>query len=76
MGSKKVTMTLTDLDLKNVDAVAERTHARSKAQAVSNSLNLAAFITEQVAKNGAQVLIRTPDGELQRVVLPEIEASR
>lgn len=70
---KRVTMTLTDTDVANVDDVAAKTGARTKAQAISTSLALTRFLVDQLSYTGTKLMIQTPDGETQQIVVPELQ---
>ena len=70
----KVTMNLTKRDIENTDDIASATQSRSKAQAVSTALALTRFIIDTMRDNpGTQVILRTPDGKTERLVMPELE---
>lgn len=73
LGMIKVTMNLTERDVSNAYAIFTATHARSKAQAVSTALSLTRFIIDSLRTPGTQLLLRNPDGSLERVVMPELE---
>lgn len=67
---KKVTMGLTEQDIQNVAVIERLTNARSKAQAVSNALNVATEILETLAnmKDGELVIQSKNGGEYKRVI--------
>lgn len=69
----KVTMMLTQQDIDNANRIYAATQARSRAQAVSIALSLAWFIIEQKIKK-QQVILRGPDGEDQRIIMPDLES--
>lgn len=69
MATQKVTLTLTDSDLAKVDSITKVMDARSKAQAVSNAINLTEYLSDAL-KSGGDLLIRKPDGQIERIVTP------
>lgn len=71
----KVTMALTDRDVTNTDKIRSGLEARSNAHAVSIALSLTAFVVDQLQK-GNDLLLRSPDGELQRIVMTELAPIR
>ena len=68
MKMTKVTMNLTERDIKNTETLSQRLHSRSKASAVSSALAIAEGITRSIER-GEEVLIRTKDGTLERVFI-------
>ena len=68
MKMTKVTMNLTNRDIENTKTLTRRLHARSKASAVSSALAIAEGITRSIER-GEEVLIRTKDGSLERVLI-------
>ena len=71
----KVTMSLTDRDAENTEKIRQALQARSNAHAVSIALSLTAFLVEQLQR-GNEVLLRTPEGELQKVIMTELAPIR
>lgn len=69
----KVTMKLTDRDADNAEFVRQLTSARSKAHAISVALALTRFITERL-KHGAELILRNQEGDLERVIMAELES--
>ncbi len=69
----KVTMNLTERDIKNADILQQRLDSRSKASAVSSALVIAEGITERV-ELGEQVLIRKKDGSIEQVLIPGVRS--
>lgn len=63
----KVTMNLTPTDIKNAEAVYERTNARNKAHAVGTALAIAEAITKD---KYAEILIKHKDGKTQQIIIP------
>lgn len=68
-GLHRVTMNLTQRDVKNTTKVRTALHTRSNAQAVSSALSLAASVTE-LLQDGGELLVRDKDGQMQRVIIP------
>ena len=74
MSMIKVTMNLTERDIKNTESIASATDSRSKAQAVSTALSLTSFVIETMRDHpGTQIILRTPDGTTERLLMPELE---
>jgi hypothetical protein len=71
----KVTMVLTNRDADNAARIEELTEARSRAHALGISLSLTRYVVDALVE-GAQLLIRTPTGEMQTIVMPELESVR
>ena len=70
----KVTMNLTERDIENTNDIVSATQSRSKAQAVSTALALTRFIINTMRDHpGTQIILRTPDGKTERLVMPELE---
>jgi hypothetical protein len=67
----KVTMALTERDVSNTSNIREATQARSNAQAVSIALSLANFIVNEM-RRGNELLLASPEGQLQRVIMTEL----
>ena len=68
MALKKVTMALTERDIRNTETLVERLHARNKASAVSSALAIAEGLTREVEKGG-ELMIRKSDGTVDNVVI-------
>jgi len=68
----KVTMSLTDRDVANTEKLRQALDARSNAHAVSVALSLTTFLVDRL-KEGNELVLRTPKGELQRVFMAELE---
>ena len=70
----KVTMNLTEQDVADTAMIFDATNARSKAQAVSTALTLTRFIIDAFwSRPGSQIILRSPDREDERLVMPELE---
>jgi hypothetical protein len=70
---RKVTMILTDRDDENAHFIRDLLHTRSMAQAVSIALSLTRFIVSALREPNTELLLRRPDGKLDRVLMPELE---
>lgn len=69
----KVTMSLTQRDVENTEVLRKALDARSNAHVVSIALSLTSFLVDHM-KRGDELVLRTPDGELQRVIMTELQA--
>jgi len=70
--STKVTMNLTERDVENTESLVQLTGSRTKAQAVSTALSVTKAIASRL-KTGGEVLIRSKDGHIERLVIPGFE---
>ena len=66
MAQRKVTLSLSERDLDKAKALGERIHARSRGAAVSMALAIAEELTRGIPE-GDELMIRKPDGTLQKV---------
>lgn len=71
----RVTLNMTSQDLENVTALAELPGIRSKTHAVSTALAFTGFVV-QALQNGAQLLLKDEQGNLERLVMPELVVSK
>jgi hypothetical protein len=69
---EKVTMNLTEADIKNAQFVEEAIHARSKAQAIGTSLSLAAELLKLLANGQNKLLIEKKDGTVRQIIIPGV----
>jgi hypothetical protein len=70
---RKVTMELTDRDVENVRFLRDIFHfVRSNAQVISIALSITQFLVRALRVEGSDLLIRNPDGSLDRVIMPEL----
>lgn len=65
----KVSMNLTERDIKNTESVRSLFHVRTNADAVSAALGITRSLGEMV-KNGKELLIRDKNGEISKVLIP------
>lgn len=66
------TMKLTHRDVANAEDIRAWINASNKAHAVSISLSLTAFLIAHL-RQGADLLLRRPDGMTERIVMKELE---
>ena len=64
----KVTMNLTDTDVKNTAKLTKRLNSRSKAATISKALDITKTITEVLAKGG-KIMIHNPDGTVEKLTI-------
>ncbi|RMD89755.1 MAG: hypothetical protein D6807_03120 [Alphaproteobacteria bacterium] len=74
MALVKVTMNISERDRENAEVLSKLLNVRSKAQVVSTALELLRFLAEARAKEGAELLLRRANGEIERVIVPELLA--
>ncbi|MFQ5348547.1 MAG: hypothetical protein ACE5ED_12040 [Rhodothalassiaceae bacterium] len=74
MALVKVTMNISERDRENTEVLSGLLNVRSKAQVVSTALELLRFLAEARAKEGAELLLRRANGEIERVLVPELLA--
>jgi hypothetical protein len=67
----KVTMNLTDRDVSNTEGLQTLTGSRTKAQAVSTALSVTRLLAQRMSEGG-EVFIKTKDGGIERLVIPEM----
>lgn len=65
----KVSMNLTERDIKNTESVRQLFHVRTNADAVSAALGITRSLGEMV-KDGNDLLIRNKNGEMERILIP------
>jgi hypothetical protein len=66
---KKVSMNLTERDVKNTEKVSQLFHTRTNADAVSAALGITRSLGEMI-KDGKELLIRNKKGEIEKVLIP------
>jgi hypothetical protein len=67
----KVTMSLTERDASNTEFLRQTLNARSNAHAVSIALSLTSYLVNNI-QQGNEICLRTPEGEIHRVVMAEL----
>jgi hypothetical protein len=70
----KVSMNLTDRDVRNTEYVRQLFHVRTNADAVSAALGITSSLGEMV-KKGNEVFIRNKQGELQKLLIPGLDSN-
>lgn len=65
----KVSMNLTERDIKNTETVRQLFHVRTNADAVSAALGITRSLGEMI-KNGKELLLRNKKGEMQKILIP------
>ena len=65
----KVSMNLTERDIKNTESVRQLFHVRTNADAVSAALGITRSLGEMM-KDGKDLLIRNKNGEMQKILIP------
>jgi hypothetical protein len=65
----KVSMNLTERDIKNTERVRQLFHVRTNADAVSAALGITSSLGEMV-KDGNELLIRNKKGEMEKILIP------
>lgn len=65
----KVTMNLTDRDVRNTERLSAMLHTRNKAEAVSAALSIATSLSDLLQGN-KELIIRDKKGGIERVIIP------
>lgn len=65
----KISMNLTDRDIKNTESVRRLFHVRTNADAVSAALGITRSLAEML-KDGKELLIRNKKGEMEKILIP------
>jgi len=73
MALHKVTMNLTENDVRNTDILVDRLHARNKASAVSGALAIAEELTRKI-EEGGELIVRGKNGTDETVIIPGLRA--
>ena len=68
----KVTMNLTERDVRNTEKLTKALHSRSKAATVSTALSVTTTIAEILAKGG-DLMVRNSDGSIERLIITGME---
>lgn len=64
----KVTMNLTERDVKNTEKLTTRLHSRSKAATVSTALSVTAALADIIA-DGGTLMVRNRDGSMEGITI-------
>ena len=65
---KRVTMNLTDQDIRNTESLTARLNSRNKAATVSSALAITEGLAKKLAEGG-ELIIRKRDGTLETVLI-------
>ena len=71
---KKVTMNLTEQDIRNTETLTARLHSRSKALTVSSALAITEGLTRKI-EEGGELMIRKKDGTMETVVITGLKGA-
>lgn len=66
---RKVTMNLTERDVRNTEKLTEQLHTRSKAEAVSAALSITTSLSEML-HGDKELIIRDKKGGIEKVIIP------
>lgn len=66
---RKVTMNLTERDVRNTEILVDQLHTRSKAEAVSAALSITSSLSD-LLKGNKELIIRDKNGEIGKVIIP------
>lgn len=75
MDTTKVTMNLTDIDLRNTEKLTKTLNARSKASTVSKALAITKTITDSLEKGG-DLVVHNPDGSTTKITIVDLDNGR
>ena len=70
---KRVTMNLTDEDIRNTETLVERLKLRNKTLTVSSALAITEGLTRKI-ESGDELLLKKKDGSIQTVVIAGLGA--
>ena len=73
MALRKVTMNLTENDVRNTEILLHRLHARNKASAVSSALAIAEGLTRKI-EDGGELIVRKRNGTDETVIIPGLRS--
>lgn len=66
---RKVTMNLTERDVRNTEKLTEKLHTRSKAEAVSAALSITSSLSEML-EGDKELIIRDKKGDIEKIIIP------
>lgn len=69
---KRVAMNMSPVDLANVGTLVKLPAIRNNTHAVTTSLAITAFLAGKLRDADAELLIRRADGEVERILVPEL----
>lgn len=67
----KVSMNLTERDIRNTEKLRHALHTRSNAEAVSVALGVTASLTD-LLRNHSELVLRSQNGQCEKLVIPGI----
>lgn len=68
----RVTMNLTDRDVRNTEKVSRLFHTRNKAEAVSAALGITSSLADMI-RSGKELVLRNKKGELEKIIIPGLD---
>lgn len=68
---KRVAVNMTDADLGNVHALVAFPAIKTTTDAVTTALGFTAYVANRMTEQGAELLLRRPDGDLEYIVMPQ-----
>ena len=71
---KKISMNLTDQDIRNTESLTVRLNSRSKASTVSSALAIAEGIAKKISEGG-ELIVRKRDGSLETMIITGLNGS-
>ena len=66
---RKVTMNLTERDVRNTERLRLKLHTRSNAEAVSAALSITSSLSDLLDDN-KELIIRNKNGDIEKVIIP------
>ena len=66
---RKVTMNLTERDVKNTERLRLKLHTRSNAEAVSAALSITSSLSD-LLNDDKELIIRNKNGDIEKVIIP------
>jgi hypothetical protein len=67
----KITMNLTDRDVKNAEKLSEKLKTRTKADAVSAAISIATFLID-ILQDDKELIIRDEKNNMRRIIIPRL----
>lgn len=66
---RKVTMNLTERDVRNTERLRLKLHTRSNAEAVSAALSITSSLSDML-EDDKELIIRNKKGDIEKVIIP------
>ena len=66
---RKVTMNLTERDVKNTERLRLKLHTRSNAEVVSAALSITISLSDML-ENDKELIIRSRKGDIEKIIIP------